>query len=108
MAMTAVAASKDELVVVFVPERRLCPWRSVPWLHQRSLVVSTLASAVACVHGDYCRGCIKGAARPDSEPRKALRVQSTKYEFVINLQAARAIQVEVPNAVQLLADELIE
>jgi hypothetical protein len=35
-------------------------------------------------------------------------VQSTKYEFVINLQAARAIEVEVPNAVQLLADELIE
>jgi putative ABC transport system substrate-binding protein len=34
--------------------------------------------------------------------------QSTKFQFVINLQTARALGIEVPNSIQLLADELIE
>jgi putative ABC transport system substrate-binding protein len=34
--------------------------------------------------------------------------QSTKFEFVINMQTARALHIEVPNSMQLLADEVTE
>ena len=35
-------------------------------------------------------------------------VQSTKFEFAINMQTARALGLEVPNSLQLLAEEVIE
>ena len=34
--------------------------------------------------------------------------QASKFEFVINLQTARNLGLEVPNSMQLLADEVIE
>jgi hypothetical protein len=37
-----------------------------------------------------------------------LRVQATKYEFLLNLKTAKALGIEVPNSMQLLADEVIE
>jgi putative tryptophan/tyrosine transport system substrate-binding protein len=53
--------------------------------------------------GVYTGQILKGA-----KPTELPVLQSSKFEFVINLQTARLLGIEVPNAIQLLADEVIE
>jgi ABC-type uncharacterized transport system substrate-binding protein len=53
--------------------------------------------------GVYTGNVLKGA-----KPADLPVLQSSKFEFVINMQTARALGIDVPNSMQLLADEMIE
>jgi putative tryptophan/tyrosine transport system substrate-binding protein len=76
----------------------------------RDMVEAGLLMSYGTVVADMFRqvGIYTGNILIGAKPADLPVLQSTKFEFVINLQTARALGIEVSNSIQLLADEIIE
>jgi putative ABC transport system substrate-binding protein len=53
-------------------------------------------------------GVMSGQILKGAKPADLPVMQSTKFEFVIKLQTARPLGIEVPNSIQSLADQVVE
>ena len=91
---------------VCLPERREAGASDYPAAHATAGGLLSYGNNLPDVYrqiGVYAGRILKG-----TKPADLPVVRPAKFELVINLKTARALGIEVPNSMQLLADEVIE
>ena len=91
----------------FAVQKRLPALTDIPWTWLESpplLSYGTTLPAVARVAAGYVDRILWGGAKPGDLPMQ----QPTKFELVINLRAAKAIGITVPQSLLVQADRVIE
>jgi len=119
-AFSAIAADRADALIVFPSPMLFSEWRRIVDLATRYRLPSMAVGREFVEHG----GLIAyGANIPDLHRRAATHLdkilrgakpaelpveQPTKFELVINLKTAKALNITVPSSLRIRADELIE
>src|SRR5262249_48438930 len=92
-------------IVLFAAENRIPAMYGYTELSEEGGLMSYGASRTAAMRGaaTYVARILNGA-KPGDLPIE----QPTQFDFVINLRTAKALGLELPSSIMLLADELIE
>ena len=98
------SANRDQIVALAA--RHAIP--AMYWLREFAVAGGLMSYGTDLADSYRLAGIYTGRILRGEKPADLPVQRSIKFEFVINIKTAKALGIEVPNSMQLLADEVIE